>query len=60
MKLVSEWSEANPDSKLIDTKLNDKYMNLIKQSTGGSGDILENEDKIIRRIAKELVIDKYD
>jgi hypothetical protein len=28
------------------------------QSTGGNGPILESENKIIRRIAKEIVIDK--
>jgi len=33
-------------------------MKLIKESTGGSGDIADNENKIIRRIAKEIVIDK--
>jgi uncharacterized tellurite resistance protein B-like protein len=33
-------------------------MKLIKQSTGGNGEISDSEDKIIRRIAKEIVIGK--
>ena len=38
--------------------MNDKYMKLIKQSTGGNGEIGDSENKIIRRIAKEILIDK--
>ena len=33
-------------------------MRLIKESTGGKGEISISEDKIIRRIAKEIVINK--
>ena len=58
MKLVYNWSNAYPESKDNQTKLNDKYMQLVIQSTGGNGPILESENKIIRRIAKEIVIDK--
>lgn len=58
MKLVYNWSNAYPESKDNQTKLNDKYMQLVIQSTGGNGPILESENKIIRRIAKEIVINK--
>ena len=58
MKLVNKWSDTYPESKKSDSHLNDKYMKLIKQSTGGSGEITDNENKIIRRIAKEIVIEK--
>ena len=58
MKLVYNWSNAYPESKDNQTKLNDKYMMLVIQSTGGNGPILESENKIIRRIAKEILIDK--
>ena len=58
MKLVYNWSNAYPESKDNQTKLNDKYMQLVIQSTGGNGPILESENKIIRRIVKEIVIDK--
>ena len=34
------------------------YMKLIKESTGGNGEISLNEDKIIRRIAKNILIEK--
>jgi len=58
MKLVYNWSNAYPESKDNQTKLNDKYMQLVIESTGGNSPILESENKIIRRIAKEIVIEK--
>jgi hypothetical protein len=58
MKLVYNWSNAYPDSKDGQSKLNDKYMKLVIQSTGGNNPIVESENKIIRRIAKEILIGK--
>ena len=60
MKLVYNWSNEYPESKDSESKLNDKYMQLVIQSTGGNGPILESENKIIRRIAKEIVINKTE
>jgi hypothetical protein len=59
MKLAPLWSDTYPDSKSSESNLNDVYMKIIIQSTGGSGDIAISENKIIRRIAKEFVIDKH-
>ena len=58
MKLVYNWSNAYPDSKDSESRLNDKYMKLVIQSTGGNNPIVESENKIIRRIVKEIIIDK--
>ena len=59
MKLVYNWSNAYPESKDNQSRLNDKYMKLVIESTGGNGGtIIESENKIIRRIAKEIVIGK--
>ena len=58
MKLVYNWSNAYPESKDNQSRLNDKYMTLVIESTGGKGPILESENKIMRRIAKEIIIDK--
>ena len=58
MKLVYNWSNAYPESKDNQTKLNDKYMMLVIESTGGKGPIVESENKIMRKIAKEIIIDK--
>jgi hypothetical protein len=58
MKLVYNWSNAYPESKDNQSKLNDTYMRLVIESTGGKGPIMESENKIIRRIVKEIVIEK--
>ena len=58
MKLTNLWSDTYPESKNGDSRLNDKYMKLIKESTGGNGEISDSENKIIRRIAKEIIIEK--
>jgi len=59
MKLMGLWSSTYPESMDGESRLNDKYMVLIKQSTGGNGEISVSEDKIIRRIAKEILIGKH-
>ena len=58
MKLVYNWSNTYPESKNNESRLNDTYMKLVLESTGGKGPIIESENKIIRRIAKEIVIGK--
>ena len=58
MKLVYNWSNAYPESKNNESRMSDKYIKLVLQSSGGQGPILESENKIIRRIAKEIVIGK--
>ena len=55
MKLTNLWSNTYPESKNNESRLNDVYMKLVIQSTGGSG---ANEDKIIRKIARDIFIDK--
>jgi len=58
MKLANLWSDTYPESKNNESRLNDVYMKLIIQSTGGSGEIGDSENKIIRKIAREIFIDK--
>jgi hypothetical protein len=60
MKLVYNWSNAYPESKDNRSQLNDTYIKLVLQSTGGNGPIIESENKIIRRIAREIVIGKHN
>jgi hypothetical protein len=58
MKLANLWSDTYPESKSSESNLNDIYMKLVIQSTGGSGEISASEDKIIRYLTKGVVIDK--
>jgi hypothetical protein len=58
-RLLPKFKEAHPDCNKASSKFSDQYNKLIVESMGGSGDNdLEKEDKIIRKIAKEVTIDK--
>ena len=56
--LLSKWSEAHPASKNITTQTNTEYMQMIVQAMGGRGEIGENENKIIKKIARTVLIEK--
>jgi len=66
MNLLQKWSETYPESKKSESSYNDIYMKLITQVMGTGGNhtsgydttIEENEDRIIKKIAKEIVIEK--
>ena len=56
--LLVAWCEAHPGSCDSDNILNDIYMEMVMQSMGGRGDREENENKIMRKIARTCLIDK--
>jgi hypothetical protein len=60
MKQISEWQKAYPDYNDPSSKQNDKYMKMLCNAMSGSTkeEAGKNYDKIIRNIAKEVVIDK--
>jgi len=59
MRLIPKFREQYPDYKNSYSKTSDKYNKLIIESMGGSGDNdAEKEDKIIRNIVKNVVVDK--
>jgi hypothetical protein len=58
-KLLPQFKEKYPDCGRSDSKYSDQYNKLIIEAMGGLGDNdIEKEDKIIRKIAKEVIIDK--
>ena len=58
-RLLPKFKEAHPDCVKAASKFSDQYNKMIIESMGGSGDNdLEKEDKIIRNISKNVVIDK--
>jgi hypothetical protein len=58
-RLLPEFKAKHPDCNRSVSKYSDQYNKLIVESMGGSGDNdLEKENKIIKKIAKEVVIDK--
>jgi len=58
INLISEWTDKNPAHYDSTTSENEEYLNIMQQTMGGKGDYEENKNKIIKKIAKEVVIDK--
>jgi len=59
MCLLPKFKEAYPDCSKASSKYSDQYNKIIVESCGGAGDNdLEKENKIIRNIAKNVIIDK--
>ena len=58
-KLIPQWKAKYPDFMDSTSKHSDQYNNLVIEVLGGDDlDSSVNENKIIRRIAREMVIDK--
>jgi hypothetical protein len=59
-KMLKEFKTKHPDCDKSESKFSDQYNKLVIEALGGKGDNdLEKEDKIIKNIAKEVVIDKH-
>jgi len=60
-KLLHKYKELHPGCNYSDSKYSDHYSKLVIEAFGGSGNNdIEKQDKIIRNIAKEIVIDKMN
>ena len=60
-RLLPKFKEAHPDCIKAASRFSDQYNKMIIESMGGSGDNdIEKEDKIIKKITKEVVIDKMN
>lgn len=58
-KLLPKYKELHPGCNYSDSKYSDHYSKLVIEAMGGVGNNdIEKQDKIIRNIAKEVVIDK--
>ena len=58
-KLIPKFREKYPDCNKSNSKKSDQYNKLVIEAMGGSGDNdLEKENKIIKKIAKEVIIEK--
>ena len=58
-KLLNEFKEKNPDYNNSSSRVSDKYNKLLIETMGGKGDNdVEKENKIIRNITKEVIVEK--
>ena len=56
---IPEWKSKYPDCIYSDSKKSDQYNHIVIESMGGPGDNdSEKADKIVKKIAKEVTIDK--
>jgi hypothetical protein len=59
IRLISQFREKYPEYKNSESIISDKYNKMIIEAMGGSGDnTLEKEEKIMKNIAKNIVINK--
>jgi len=59
INLISEFQKLHPDWKKYSSSVSDQYNKIVIESMGGKGDNdYEKEEKIIKRVAKEVFIDK--
>ena len=58
-QVLRRFKKQNPDCVNFDSKKSDKYNKMMVEAYGGSGnEDFENENKIIKNISKEVMINK--
>jgi hypothetical protein len=58
-RLITNFKEEHPDCLKASSKFSDQYNKIIVESMGGSGDNdKEKEEKIIKNITKQVIIEK--
>jgi hypothetical protein len=59
VRMLPKFKEAHPDCNKAVSKYSDAYNKIIVESMGGSGDNnFEKEEKIIKKVAKEVMVEK--
>jgi hypothetical protein len=56
--LIPQWKAKHPDYNDCSSAYSDKYNNMVIEVLGGEHSNDVNENKIIKKIAKEVIIDK--
>ena len=61
MKQITEWTKDNPEYNDPDSKVSDKYQQIVGESMSGSTkeETNKNYNKIIKNIVKEIIIVNY-
>jgi hypothetical protein len=57
-KLLPEYREKYPGCQYADSKYSDKYNKMVVEAMCGNGNEAEKEDKIIKNISKNILVDK--
>jgi hypothetical protein len=60
-RMVPKFKEAHPDCGKSASRYSDQYNKIIMEAMGGRGDDdFEKEEKIIKRVSKEVTVEKND
>jgi hypothetical protein len=58
-RMLPKFKEAHPDCLKSSSRFSDQYNKIIMEAMGGRGDNdFEKEEKIIKRVSKEVIVDK--
>ena len=57
--MLIPWSKMYPACMNTSHRLNDTYIQIMSQSMGGKEDFIDSENKIMKKIAKAVLIDKH-
>jgi hypothetical protein len=58
-RMIPKYKEVHPDYGKSTSKCSDQYNKIIVESMGGPGDNdYEKEEKIIKKVSKEIIVDK--
>ena len=61
INLISQFQKLHPDWKQYSSSVSDQYNKIVIESMGGKGENdYEKEEKIIKRVAKEVFVDKIN
>ena len=61
LQLLAEYEDKYPECMNPESKKSDEYNKIIMETIGGGTDVAErNKEKVIRKIAKEITIDKQE
>jgi len=58
MRLIPKFKQEHPDCGKSVSKYADKYNHIVLESFGGNDNESDNEDKIIKNIARNVILDK--
>ena len=59
ISLITKFQELNPEWRKIASKVSDQFNKIVIEAMGGKGENdYEKEEKIIKKVAKEVCIDK--
>jgi len=52
------WQKEHPEHKEYESSVNEKYLKIVYESMGGKHELETNYHRIIKNVAKEVIIDK--